>query len=64
MIGDEILPTEDTYLNKIGNLVTTIDILVKRIAAKDQRIIELEGKLSESERKAQDQKELAKEIKK
>ena len=35
MIGDDIQVTEDYYLSKIGQLVSTLDMAVRRIAAKD-----------------------------
>ena len=51
MIGDDIFVTEETYLLKIGNLVVTIDLLVKRIGIKDNAINELQQKIEELETK-------------
>jgi hypothetical protein len=45
MIGDEISLTEDLYHQLLGRYITTIEVLVKRIAVKDQKIVELEREL-------------------
>lgn len=51
MKGDDIFVTEDTYLQKVGSLVTTVDLLVKRLGVKDEYIRELESKVQELESK-------------
>lgn len=43
--GDEIGLTEELYVSMIGRHAAAIEILAKRITAKDQRIAELEIEL-------------------
>lgn len=45
MIGDDIIVDEATMIKIIGNQNVTIDVLVRRIAAKDNRIKELEAEV-------------------
>lgn len=47
MIGDEIIVDEATMVRIIGNQNVTVDVLVRRIAAKDNRIKELEAEVAE-----------------
>lgn len=56
-VGDEIGLTEPLYQELIGRYVATIEVLTKRLVAKDQRIAVLEtqevnlvGKITELER--------------
>lgn len=44
-VGDEIGVTEDLYKNLIGGYVSAIEVLSKRIFAKDQHIATLEATL-------------------
>lgn len=46
-VGDEFGLTEDLYQQLIGQYVTTIAVLSKRIVAKDQKIAVLEAQLSQ-----------------
>lgn len=46
--GDEYGLTEDLYRQLIGSYVVTIEVLSKRIFAKDQYIAQLEAQLAQN----------------
>lgn len=48
-VGDEFGLSEDLYSALIGRYVATIEVLSKRIFAKDQHIGKLEAKIAELE---------------
>ena len=49
MIGDDVLITEAYYLEKIGTLVSTLDMFVKRVNIKDAALQEKDQKIAELE---------------
>lgn len=47
MVGDDVSITEDLYVSIIGRYATTVEVLSKRIALKDQELTRLEGLLAD-----------------
>lgn len=45
MVGEDIALSEDVYQRLIGQYAAAVEVLNRRIAAKDQHIVELESKL-------------------